>query len=181
MNTDHPRPFNGVEHQIEHARIARRAYELYEARGCQSGHADEDWLLAEMDLRSREGSPRTSSSEQSGRGRGFTEADRVSESETNKAEQLRRLAEAAREVRDRHRDALETVRQEQERLRNVGETTRAVGEEARAVAEAARQAVVDAMRATADTFRANLEQMKLVEEMRRALRDMRDVDTLDSN
>src|SRR2546425_6310406 len=138
MNTDHPRPCDGVEHQIEHERIARRAYELYEARRCQSGHADEDWFLAEIDLR---------------RGGGFTEEDRISsESARNEAEQVRRLAEDAREVRDRHRDALETVWQEQERVRNAGELARAaaeearaVCEEARAVAEAARHAVVDAV------------------------------------
>ena len=33
------------------ADIARRAYDLYLARGCESGHDVEDWLQAERDLR----------------------------------------------------------------------------------------------------------------------------------
>ena len=31
--------------------IARRAYELYEERGCEHGHDFDDWLLAEHELR----------------------------------------------------------------------------------------------------------------------------------
>ena len=31
--------------------IARRAYDLYLARGCEPGHDVEDWLQAERDLR----------------------------------------------------------------------------------------------------------------------------------
>jgi hypothetical protein len=31
--------------------IARRAYELYEQRGCTHGYDIDDWLLAERDLR----------------------------------------------------------------------------------------------------------------------------------
>jgi len=159
MNTEHPRHRNGVERRVEHERIARRAYELYEARQRQAGHAEEDWLLAEMDLRT---------------GPGFTEEDRISaESARNEAERLRRLAEDAREVRDHHRESLELVRREQEWLRNVGERARAAAEEARAAGEAARQAVVDAVGATAAALRANLEQMQVVEDMRRALRDLR--------
>lgn len=30
--------------------IRRRAYELYEKRGCQDGHAEEDWLQAEKEI-----------------------------------------------------------------------------------------------------------------------------------
>ena len=30
--------------------IAKRAFELYEARGCQNGHDVEDWLRAEQEL-----------------------------------------------------------------------------------------------------------------------------------
>jgi DUF2934 family protein len=30
--------------------IRERAYELYVARGCQDGHADEDWRLAEEEI-----------------------------------------------------------------------------------------------------------------------------------
>ncbi|PYX57692.1 MAG: hypothetical protein DMG73_12445 [Acidobacteria bacterium] len=33
--------------------IRRRAYELYEQRGCQSGHEHEDWLIAEREILSR--------------------------------------------------------------------------------------------------------------------------------
>ena len=46
-------------------------------------------------------------------------------------------------------------------------------------AEDARHAVVEAVRATADTLDASLEQMKVVEEMRRTLREVRDVNKLD--
>jgi hypothetical protein len=49
------------------------------------------------------------------------------------------------------------------------------------VAEAARQAVINAVRATADSLNGTLEQMKVVEELRRTLREMRDVNQLDSN
>ena len=31
--------------------MSRRAYELYEARGCSDGHDVEDWLQAERELR----------------------------------------------------------------------------------------------------------------------------------
>ena len=31
-------------------RISRRAYELYEQRGQEHGHADEDWLKAEKEI-----------------------------------------------------------------------------------------------------------------------------------
>jgi len=31
-------------------RIEIRAYELYLLRGCEDGHADEDWLAAEAEL-----------------------------------------------------------------------------------------------------------------------------------
>lgn len=33
--------------------IRRRAYELYEERGCTPGHEDEDWLVAERQVLSR--------------------------------------------------------------------------------------------------------------------------------
>jgi hypothetical protein len=33
--------------------IARRAYELFVARGASPGHAEEDWYQAERELRSR--------------------------------------------------------------------------------------------------------------------------------
>jgi hypothetical protein len=33
-----------LEHQIDHERIARRAYEIYESRGRADGHADYEWV-----------------------------------------------------------------------------------------------------------------------------------------
>ena len=41
--------------------------------------------------------------------------------------------------------------------------------------------MLDAVRATADALNASLEQMTVVEEMRRTLREIRDVNKLDSN
>ena len=35
---------------IQEEDVARRAFELYEARGCQDGHDLEDWLQAEQEL-----------------------------------------------------------------------------------------------------------------------------------
>jgi hypothetical protein len=127
--------------------------------------------------------------------RRFSEDRLAAEAARNDAEQFRRLAEEAREVRDHHREALETIRQERERLRDTAETARTAseeariaaetartaGEEARVATEAARHAVVDALRATADSMNASLEQMKAVEDMRRTLREIRDVIKLDSN
>jgi cell fate (sporulation/competence/biofilm development) regulator YmcA (YheA/YmcA/DUF963 family) len=40
---------------------------------------------------------------------------------------------------------------------------------------------MDAVSVTADTLRATLDNMQLVEDMRRTLRDIRDVNKLDSN
>jgi len=103
------------------------------------------------------------------------------EAARNEAEQVRQLAEDARDVRDQQREALEAIRQEHEQLRDTAETARATNEQNRGAAEAARHAVVDGVRATADTLDATLEHMKVVEEMRRTLRDIRDVHKLDSN
>ena len=33
--------------------VRRRAYELYEQRGCTPGHEDEDWLVAEREVLAR--------------------------------------------------------------------------------------------------------------------------------
>ena len=41
---------DGPGHVTEHD-IARRAYELYLARGCEHGHDVDDWLQAEHELR----------------------------------------------------------------------------------------------------------------------------------
>ena len=38
------------EMQQVHLAIARRAYELFETRGCEHGHDWEDWLRAESEL-----------------------------------------------------------------------------------------------------------------------------------
>ena len=44
------RPTQRSEQPTE-AGMSRRAYELYEARGCSDGHDVEDWLQAERELR----------------------------------------------------------------------------------------------------------------------------------
>ena len=41
---------NGRANVAEHD-IARRAYDLYLARGCEHGHDVDDWLQAERELR----------------------------------------------------------------------------------------------------------------------------------
>jgi hypothetical protein len=43
------------------------------------------------------------------------------------------------------------------------------------------QATIEAVHATAETLEATLEHMKVVEEMRRTIRNLRDVNKLDSN
>ena len=40
-----------TERQLSHEEIARVAYSLWEARGCQHGSAEEDWRRAEEQLR----------------------------------------------------------------------------------------------------------------------------------
>ena len=45
-----------VRRELTHEDIARLAYALWEARGCQAGNPEEDWLRAEQELREREGS-----------------------------------------------------------------------------------------------------------------------------
>ena len=42
-----------VERELSHEEIARLAYSLWEARGCQGGNPEEDWLRAEQQLRER--------------------------------------------------------------------------------------------------------------------------------
>ena len=39
--------------RVTHSDVARRAYDLYLARGCAHGHDVEDWLQAERKLRAR--------------------------------------------------------------------------------------------------------------------------------
>jgi hypothetical protein len=99
----------------------------------------------------------------------------------NEAEQVRRRAEEAREAHEREREAIEQVRNERERLREVGETTRIAGEGARLETERIRQSAMVAVHATAETLETALDQMKVVEDMRRTLREIRDLNKLDSN
>ena len=44
-------PPNEPRRGPSHDEIARRAYELFLARGGAPGHADEDWMQAERELR----------------------------------------------------------------------------------------------------------------------------------
>ena len=39
------------QHEPSHEEIAARAYELYLARGSLDGYSEEDWLVAEAELR----------------------------------------------------------------------------------------------------------------------------------
>lgn len=47
-----PSPGENVSDQDD---IARRAYELYEARGSEPGHELEDWLAAEREIHRQRG------------------------------------------------------------------------------------------------------------------------------
>lgn len=44
-----------VSINIDKEDIARRAFEIYEARGCEQGHDVEDWLEAERELAEERG------------------------------------------------------------------------------------------------------------------------------
>ena len=55
VETAHNRPPRRARRTITDADIARRAYDLYLARGCEPGHDVEDWLQAERELN---GAPR---------------------------------------------------------------------------------------------------------------------------
>jgi Protein of unknown function (DUF2934) len=48
--TPEPRP---IEHEIR-----LRAYQLYEARGCEGGHEVEDWLRAEEEISNNQKIPK---------------------------------------------------------------------------------------------------------------------------
>ena len=43
-----------IRHQNTEELIRARAHQLYEERGCEDGHAEEDWLQAEVEILSRE-------------------------------------------------------------------------------------------------------------------------------
>ena len=49
--SDTPRPDGDFE--LSRDEIARRAYDLYEARGAEDGRDLDDWLRAERELRER--------------------------------------------------------------------------------------------------------------------------------
>ena len=109
-----------------------------------------------------------------------TEQNRVAaERSRDEAEQFRVLAEDARAVRDEHREALEAIRQQQETLRQTRDELRTACEDARAVADAARHATMQAVEATAAALQGNLDSMKVIEEMRRTLRDIREITARD--
>ena len=97
------------------------------------------------------------------------------------AERSRRIAEEIRQRREQHREEAEVFRRAQEGLRDAAETARAAAEDARLAAEEARHAVIDSVRATAESLKASLVQMTVVEEMRRTLREIRDIRKPDSN
>jgi hypothetical protein len=44
---------NGSAPSDLESEIRRRAYELYERRGCEPGHENEDWLVAEREVVAR--------------------------------------------------------------------------------------------------------------------------------
>ena len=50
LSSGEPRPAPRFLEDDPAAQIARRAYELYERRGRQSGYADQDWLHAEREI-----------------------------------------------------------------------------------------------------------------------------------
>jgi hypothetical protein len=49
--TASPEPDANSAPPIDRSVVARRAYDLYEARGRESGHDVEDWLQAERELK----------------------------------------------------------------------------------------------------------------------------------
>ena len=48
---DTPNPVESLAREPTHDEIARRAYQLYEARGGEQGREWEDWFQAERELR----------------------------------------------------------------------------------------------------------------------------------
>jgi hypothetical protein len=111
----------------------------------------------------------------------------LAEASRSDAEQSRRLAEEHRQLREHDRETSEMMRQTHEQLRDAAESARAAAEEARLAAEEARlaaedarHAVVDSVRTTSETLRMTLKQMNKIEEMRRALLNLRDTANPDS-
>jgi cell fate (sporulation/competence/biofilm development) regulator YmcA (YheA/YmcA/DUF963 family) len=79
------------------------------------------------------------------------------------------------------RQAAEDLRARAESSRDAAERARAAGEQARIVAEVGRETLMTAVHATAETLETALDHMKVVEDMRRTLREIRDVNKLDVN
>jgi hypothetical protein len=46
-----PRETDAITSPVDQDEVARRAFGLYCARGCEDGHDLDDWLLAERELR----------------------------------------------------------------------------------------------------------------------------------
>jgi Protein of unknown function (DUF2934) len=58
MNDDSNDGVARLAHQLDHERISRRAYEIYESRHRTDGHAEEDWFQAKAeDAQLREDGP----------------------------------------------------------------------------------------------------------------------------
>jgi hypothetical protein len=73
---------------------------------------------------------------------------------------------------ERLRTDAELMREQQEVRRQASERARVAAEEARAVAEERRRAAADEVAGTVATLTALLERMEVVEEMRRASRNV---------
>jgi cell fate (sporulation/competence/biofilm development) regulator YmcA (YheA/YmcA/DUF963 family) len=113
---------------------------------------------------------------------GIAERNRIAaESARNTAEQLRQSAESTRGVREQQREALHDVWHERERVRDTEEAARVASEKTRIAAERDREAAMDAMHATAQGLGDTLDRMEVVEDLRRTLRNIRDVNKLDAN
>lgn len=67
-------PVTVLERQIDHERIARRAYEIYESRNRVDGYADDDWFQAATEYCARDTTTRASADSY---GASRTLADRV--------------------------------------------------------------------------------------------------------
>ena len=75
----------------------------------------------------------------------------------------------------------EQGRAERERQREAAEAIRVVNEDARNAAELMRQEALADLHATADTLESTVGHMQAVEDVRRKLREIRDLNKLDAN
>ena len=83
--------------------------------------------------------------------------------------------------RGQNADTAEQSRRLAEDGRQAAELTRVAAENGRIAAEIARQQAMADLHATADSLESSLEHMQVVEDMRRELREIRDLNKLDSN